>query len=189
MKPYKPISRKILYTNPWWKYCRDEVELPSGKPGEYHYVLTNGSSMVIPVEDDGRLLFVRQYRYTGNRDSIEFPCGGLKDGATYDETARNELVEETGFQAGRMEAVGGFNPCNGLLDEICRVYVARDLIYVGARPDETESMEPVRLTIEEADELIRIGTIWDGMTIAAWTIGRHLLHAVRKGLLREQPLP
>lgn len=175
MKPYLPITKAVLFTNPWWKYCRDQIELPSGKIGDYHYVLTNGSSMVVPVERDGGLLLVRQYRYTGNRDSIEFPCGGLKDGANYDITARDELLEEAGFLAGQIEAVGSFNPCNGLLDEICRVYIARDLTYAGARPDETESMELVRLTMKEIDDLILNGTIWDGMTIAAWAIARPFL--------------
>lgn len=160
----------MVYENPWWKYCCDQVELPSGKPGEYHYVLTNGSSMVVPQDKDGKLLLVRQYRYTGNRESIEFPCGGLKDGSTHEETARHELVEEAGFLTGQLECAGGFNPCNGLLDEICRVYIARDLQYVGARPDETESFDLVRLTTDELEEFIRDGTIWDGMTIAAWAI-------------------
>jgi hypothetical protein len=71
-----------------------------------------------------------------------------------------------------MEPVGSFNPCNGLLDEICRVYIARNLRYVGARPDETESFELVRLTPDEIDAYIRDGTIWDGMTLAAWAIAR-----------------
>jgi ADP-ribose pyrophosphatase len=175
MKPYKTISKSIAYSNPWWRYCRDQVELPSGKLGEYHYVLTNGSSMVVPVEQDGHVLLVRQYRYTGNRDSIEFPCGGLKDGATYDETARDELVEETGFLAGQLIPVGGFNPCNGLLDEICKVYIARSLKYAGTRPDETENMELVRLSMREIDDLILNGTIWDGMTIAAWALAKPVL--------------
>jgi ADP-ribose pyrophosphatase len=172
MKPYKSISKKVIYKNPWWRYCLDQIELPSGKIGEYHYALTNGSSMIIPIEQDGRPLMVKQYRYTGNRDSIEFPCGGLKDGATYDETARIELMEETGFVAEKMEAIGGFNPCNGLVDEICKVYIARNLKYVGARPDETENIELLHLTIKEIDELILNGTIWDGMTMAAWTLAK-----------------
>jgi ADP-ribose pyrophosphatase len=172
MKPYRTIAKMILFENPWWKYCCDKVELPSGKPGDYHFVLTNGSAMVVALDDDGRLLLVRQYRYTGKRDSLEFPCGGLKDGSTYDETAHTECVEETGFLPGQIVAVGEFNPCNGLLDEICRVYIARNLRYVGARPDETESFELVRLTMEEVDELIRNGTIWDGMTLAAWALAK-----------------
>ena len=172
MKPYKQISKRILFKNPWWKYCLDKVELPSGKPGEFHYVLTNGSSMVVPVDEGGRLLLVRQYRYTGNRDSIEFPCGGLKDGAGYEETAENELIEETGYTAEQIEPAGAFNPCNGLLDEMCRVYIARNLRYIGARPDETECFELVRLKIEELDSSIRDGRIWDGMTMAAWAIAK-----------------
>jgi ADP-ribose pyrophosphatase len=172
MKPYKVVSKTVAYKNPWWQYCLDQIELPSGKAGEYHYVLTHGSSMVVPVADDGSLLMVRQYRYTGKRDSIEFPCGGMKEGSTHDETAKNELIEETGFQAGELESVGDFNPCNGLLDEICRIYIARDLQYIGARPDETESFEPVRLTIAELDAFIENGTIWDGMTLAAWAIAK-----------------
>jgi len=172
MKPCKPISKDVVFRNPWWKYCLDQVELPSGKRGEFHYVLTNGSSMTIPLTEDGRLLLVRQFRYTGDRDSLEFPCGGLKDGSTHEEAAKSELAEETGFMPGEIEMAGSYNPCNGLLNEICRVYVARKLRYVGAHPDETESFELVRLTVEEMETYIQDGTIWDGMTLAAWAIVR-----------------
>ena len=172
MKPYKPISKTVVYRNPWWKYCLDQVEFPSGKQGEYHYALTNGSAMTVPIGEDGKLLLVRQYRYTGNRDSLEFPCGGLKDGTTYEETAKTELAEETGFMPEEIEVAGCFNPCNGLLNEICRVYIARKLRYAIAHPDETESFELVRLSMEEMDAYIRDGTIWDGMTLAAWAIVR-----------------
>jgi ADP-ribose pyrophosphatase len=172
MKPYKTISKSVAFRNPWWKYCLDKVELPSGKSGEYHYVLTNGSSMVVPVDADNTILLVRQYRYTGNRESIEFPCGGVKDGSTYEETAKEEMIEETGFLPGKIVQAGSFNPCNGLLDEICRVYIASGLKHVGARPDETENIELIRLTLEEVDRYILDGTIWDGMTLAAWAIAK-----------------
>jgi ADP-ribose pyrophosphatase len=170
MKAYRTIQRTVIFQNPWWKYCRDQVELPSGRLGEFHYVLTRGSSMVVPVDKLGRVFLVKQYRYTGKRDSIEFPCGGLKEGMTHEQAAKDEMIEETGFSPGRLACAGSFNPCNGLLDEICRVYIARDLQYVGARPDETESFELVRLTEAEVNGFIRNGIIWDGMTIAAWAI-------------------
>jgi len=136
--------------------------------------------MVVPIDELGCLLLVRQYRYTGKRDSIEFPCGGLKEGASYEQAAKDEMVEETGFSPGRLVYAGSFNPCNGLLDEICRVYIARDLQYVGVRPDETESFEPVRLTEAEMNRFIRDGTIWDGMTIAAWAIAGTEIHKLGK---------
>jgi ADP-ribose pyrophosphatase len=193
MKPYKTIAKAVVGKNPWWKYCCDQIELPSGKSGEYHYVLTNGSSMVIPETSEGKLLLVRQYRYTGNRDSLEFPCGGVKEGATHDDTARTELAEETGYLADHLEPVGSYNPCNGLVDEICRVYIARNLRHVGSHPDESESFELVWLTVEEVEALIRDGTIWDGMTLAAWAIVRPLIgsgiKAHRSGAPASRPNP
>lgn len=170
LKVWKRISESVLYKNPWWTYKRDDVELPSGAPGEYFYVHTNGSSMVIPVMPDGKVLMVKQYRYLCRKESIEFPCGSVKDGSTYDETAKHELVEETGFSAGRLLLAGEFNPYNGVTDEMCRVYIARDLKHVGGTPDETEEFEILQWNAAAIDESVANGVIWDGMSIAAWAI-------------------
>src|SRR6266404_378024 len=93
---WKKIRQSFEIRNPWWVYRCDEVELPSGKKGEYHFVHVKGSSMVIPFVDGGKMAFVNQYRYLTNRESIEFPCGSVKEHSTYDDTARQELAEETG---------------------------------------------------------------------------------------------
>jgi ADP-ribose pyrophosphatase len=186
LQRWKTTARTVLFTNPWWAYHRDAFELPSGKPGEYHYVHTNGSSMVIPVLGDGRIMLVNQYRYLVDRESLEFPCGSVKDGSTYDATAWNELAEETGHSAVQLLQVGEYNPYNGVTDEMCRVYVARDLRYVGGNPDETEEFEVVHLTPAEIDAKIRSGEIWDGMTIAAWSIAHSHAHRGDAGG-RERP--
>jgi ADP-ribose pyrophosphatase len=170
LKSWKKLSGEVLFKNNWWEYKRDEVELPTRKKGEYHYVFTNGSSMVVPMMDDGRVLMVRQYRYLNDRESIEFPCGSVKDGSSHDETAWHELAEETGYSAGRLFMVGEFNPYNGVTPEMCHVYIARNLQHVGGTPDETEEFELLPLTAEEIEGRIRAGDIWDGMTIAAWSI-------------------
>ena len=172
LKPWKKLSESVLYKNPYWTYKRDAFELPSGLPGEYHYVHTNGSSMVVPVQGDGTLLLVNQYRYLLGRESAEFPCGSVKDGSNYEETARHELSEETGYAAGNLVPAGEFNPYNGVTDEMCRVFVARDLRFVGGTPDETEEFELLRLSSAEVESRIRSGEIWDGMTIAAWFLAR-----------------
>lgn len=170
LRPWKKLSESILFRNQWWTYKRDTFELPSGRPGEYHYVHTDGSSMVIPVLGDGTLVLVNQYRYLVGKESLEFPCGSVREGSTHDETARHELVEETGYSAKGLSKVGEFNPYNGVTNEMCHVYMARDLEYLGGTPDETEEFEIVRITPAEIDERIRTGVIWDGMTIAAWAI-------------------
>lgn len=169
------LRQQFELKNPWWVYRKDLVRLPSGKPGEYHYVHTNGASMVIPLLADGRLVLVNQYRYLLDRESLEFPCGGVKDGSSYPETAIHELAEETGYAAGDLRCVGEYDPYNGVTDEICKVYLARGLLPVVARSDETEEFEQVLLSPEEFEHAIRSGLVWDGMTLAAWSIARHAL--------------
>ena len=172
---WKKLSEATIFTNAWWSYKRDSCALPSGKQGEYHYVHTNGSSMTIPVMADGRILMVNQFRYLADRESLEFPCGRVKDGSSYDQTARHELTEETGHSARELFMVGEFNPYNGVTDEMCRVYIAKGLDHVGGAPDETEEFELIPVTPEQIDEKIRSGAIWDGMSIAAWCIARSII--------------
>lgn len=179
LKRWRKLSESILFRNHWWTYRQDVFELPSGKKGEYHYVHTNGSSMVVPVLGDGRVILVNQYRYLAGKESVEFPCGSVKDGSTHDETARHELLEETGYSAKVLFPVGEFNPYNGVTDEMCRVYVAGELEYAGGVPDETEEFEILLLAPAEIDLRIRGGAIWDGMTVAAWAIAKERIRDPR----------
>lgn len=169
---WKTLEQKTISQNPWWEYRLDTFELPRGEHGEYHYVHTAGASMVIPLLDDGRLVMVKQYRYLCDRESLEFPCGGVKSGSDYLLTAKHELAEETGFEAKELQLIGKFNPYNGVTDEICRVYLAEHLTPVQSERDTTEEFEQVLLTPSELDQRIEAGDIWDGMTLAAWSFSR-----------------
>lgn len=172
LKRWTTLSRRFVHENPWWRYRLDEFILPNGTKSEYHCVQTNGSSMVVPVDAEGKILLVNQYRYLLDRESLELPCGGVKDGSSYDGTARQELAEETGYAADSLVNAGEFNPFNGVTDEMCRVYIATGLRFVGAKPEETEEFELFRLSPGELDERIASGEIWDGMTMAAWAMAR-----------------
>ncbi len=173
-KAWDQLKSRVLFENPWWTYKLDRFQIPGGVSGDYHYVHTEGSSMVIPLTPEGRILLVRQYRYLCRRSSIELPCGGVKPGRSYPETAREELSEETGYRAGSLTALGEFNPYNGITDEICRVFLADDLELDDARaePDVTEELEVVPCTPAELDAMIGAQEVWDGMTMAAWLLGR-----------------
>ncbi|MBI4428778.1 MAG: NUDIX hydrolase [Ignavibacteriales bacterium] len=172
LQKWKRLTSTHVVKNPWWSYGKDEFELPNGTKGEYHYVHTNGASLIVPVLNDGRVVLVNQYRYLCDRESLEFPCGGLKDGWSYDKTAVMELEEEAGYIARDWRLVGEFNPFNGVTDEMCRVYIARNLSQGQPKPDETEEFEKVTMRPEELEAKIISGVIWDGMTIAAWTIAK-----------------
>ena len=168
LRPWKKLSEAAVSPNPWWTYRRDIVERPGGSQGEYHYVDSRGSAMIVPLLPDGRILAVNQYRYLAGKESIEFPCGSLKEGTDHGETAATELKEETGYVASSIKQIGEFNPYNGVTNELCRVFLAEGLTFAGAEPEETEEFEMVPLRPEEIDSKISDGTIWDGMTIAAW---------------------
>ena len=172
LRPWKKISQKQAIRNPWWTYRCDEIQLPSGRSGEYHYVNSPGSSMVSPRLDDGRFLLVNQYRYLASRESLEFPCGSVKTGANHETTAQVELEEETGYASTHLRFIGEFNPYNGVTNEMCRVYLAEQLRFVGARPDETEEFELHLLSAPEIDEGVKNGSLWDGMTIVAWSLAK-----------------
>ncbi len=170
LRRWKTLASKTMSTNPWWTYKVDSFEIPDGVTGDYHYVETFGSSMIVPVTKEGNLILVKQYRYLCDRESIEFPCGGLKAGKSYEDMARIELAEETGFESDDIERAGEFNPYNGVTNEICVVYVAQNLRASLSKPDATEEFEVLQCTPSELDTMIRTNEIWDGMTLAGWAL-------------------
>jgi ADP-ribose pyrophosphatase len=169
---WKKLTSKIIHTNPWWNYRLDTFQIPDGVKGEYHYVHTEGSALIVPVKDDGTIILVNQYRYLLDRESVEFPCGGVKPGHSYDEMARIELEEETGYIAHSWETAGEFNPFNGVTDEMCRVFIARNLSSGKPKPEETEEFEILYMAPNEIEAMVEQGKIWDGMTLAAWLLVR-----------------
>ena len=173
--PWKTLLHEELITTPWMSLYHDQFEMPNGKKGNYFFMHTRGSALTVPVNDEGKILLVRQYRYLTGDTSIELPCGGIKQGQSEEEAALAELVEETGYECTKLKKVGRFIPYNGLSDEFCTVYIARKLNFVGAKPDVTEQIEVMTLAPDEIDILIKKGKILDGMTIAGWLLGRESL--------------
>jgi len=172
LQRWQKISSLTKFQNDHWSYRVDEFQLENGERGVYHYVHSTGSSMVIPVTASGKILMVKQYRYLNERESIEFPCGGMKEGISYRENALKELREETGFSAETISEVGEFAPFTGAADEISKVFLAKDLFSSPLPKDATEEFELLKRTPKEIEEMINQNIIWDGLTLAAWSLGR-----------------
>jgi 8-oxo-dGTP pyrophosphatase MutT (NUDIX family) len=164
------ISSEIHFRNPYWVYRYDNYTMPDGNIGEYHFVETNGSTMIIPQKNHNTFVFIRQYRYLNQRESIEFPGGGIKLKNSPIENAMEELVEETGYKAMKMEEIGMFNPFNGVTNEICHVFLTDELRKEHASPDQSEEFELLELEKEIIFKYIQSGEIWDGMTLASWML-------------------
>jgi ADP-ribose diphosphatase len=179
------LATKSLHKNPYWEYRLDTYTLPNGNVGEYHYLHSPGSSMVVPVDEGGRLILVKQFRYLWKRESIEFPAGGMKDADPL-AAAKNELAEEANVAALEWKLVGEYNPFNGATDEIARVYFAAGLSKTKKEKDVSEEFEVVKMTIPEFQAAVDAGEIWDGMTLAAWMLARPtVLNYVKIATLRK----
>ncbi len=169
----KRISHSVRFENPYWKYGYDRYRMPNGATGDYHYVMSNGSVMIVPRLADGSILLLRQYRYLNERVSIEFPGGGIEPGLSVEANAAKELAEETGYRTKRLTKIGEHNPYNGVTNEISHVFLADEMLLEDASPDESEEFELLRCSPIEVADSIRSGAIWDGMTIASWCMYRY----------------
>ena len=170
IKKLRKISTAEKYSNPWWKYNIDRYEMPDGHEGDYHYVHSSGSTFIIPITDEGNFFLVKQFRYLNQKESLEFPGGGIKRGLTPAENAVEELREEAGLLSEKIIYLGSFNPFNGVTDEICNVYLAESVKSVGNSPEPSEEFDIVELTFSELINKIAKGEIWDGMTLTAWSL-------------------
>jgi len=167
---YSQISSDILAINPYWVYKRDIYTLPNFSEGEYHYVETSGSVVIIPLYSSSKISMVNQYRYLNKKFSLEFPGGGNKINLSAEENAQKELSEEAGVISGKLIRIGEFNPFIGVTNEICNVYIALELKENKIKADISEEFEVIYLSINEIDDKITSGEIWNGMTLAAWAL-------------------
>ncbi|MGQ9819709.1 MAG: NUDIX hydrolase [Candidatus Kapaibacteriales bacterium] len=167
---YLTTKREIIHANPYWSYVIEDYILPNSTIGKYYYVDSIGSTIIIPQLSDGKFVMTQQYRYLNKKFSIEFPGGGIKKGLTPEINAFEELRQETGFVANNLKLLGEFNPCNGMTNEICWVFLAEGLKNDVQKLDETEEIEVLLLSSNEILDNIKKGAIWDGMTLASWSL-------------------
>ena len=146
---------------------KDRILLPNGKTAPREYVEHRGGVAVLAVDEEGCVPLVRQYRYPLRSHLWEIPAGKLEIGEDPDKAILRELREEAGLVAGCVRSLGKFYATCGYSNEIIRLYLATDLSYVGAKPDEDEFLEIKYFPIDELYEKCLSGEITDSKTIVA----------------------
>ena len=146
----------------------DHVRLPSGAVSTREYIKHQGAVVIIPVLDNGELIFERQFRYPVGEVFIEFPAGKIDPGESIEETGKRELLEETGFVASSWRYLGVLHPCVGYSNEKIEVFLARGLTLQGEQQlDHGEHLDVFSMSLSDAVEAVRSGAITDAKTISA----------------------
>ncbi len=165
--PFETVSSRIVWSSPWYSVRRDEIVLPNGQPGVYNVVQHPGAVWIIPVTDGGEIVLIYHYRYTVDDWCWEVPAGGIKDGMSLEETAREELLEEVGGSAAGIEYFGNFYTSNGICNEIAHIFIATGVQLGKTAHEPGEIMEVHELAIDKVLQMARNNKISDGPTALA----------------------
>jgi len=171
------LESKTIYRGKVVELKVDRVIEPGGVETTREVVGHAGSVVIVPHLPDGRLILVRQYRYAVKESLWELVAGGMERGESPRQSARRELLEETGYHARIIEPLLEFYPSPGILSEKMHLVEAWDLTPSQGQPDADERIEIGFFTVDRVMEMIRSREIRDGKTL----VGILLLFGARLG--------
>ena len=160
------VSGEEVFSGKLLRVRRDQVRLPDGSDSVREYVRHPGAVVMVALFEDGRVLLERQFRYPHGRDFIELPAGKLEPGEPHLETAKRELLEETGYVAADWRRLGVLHPSVGYTDEAIELFLAKGLTKQEARLDDGEFLEVLEVPFAEAIAMVRDGRITDAKSVA-----------------------
>jgi ADP-ribose pyrophosphatase len=154
----------------------DTVELPDGKHAKREIVEHKGAVAVVPLLDTSKVVMVKQYRQPTGQVLMEIPAGTLDKAEDAETCARRELIEETGYSAGKLTRMFSTYLSPGYSNEMLHTYLAEDLTPARAETDEDEFIEAVTIELEYAVDMIRSGEIKDAKTVCGLLMAQRILN-------------
>jgi ADP-ribose pyrophosphatase len=158
-------SSREIYRCSIFRVTEDEANDPTGFHIKRSIIRHPGSAVVMPVDDQGRMLLVRQFRLPANRYMWEIPAGKIDDGENAFQAAQRELGEETGLTAKSWKELVSFYPSPGYVEEKMTLFLATELTQGEAHNMDDERIDTKWFTRDEVTEAIRTGEIQDAKTI------------------------
>ena len=153
----------------------DTVRLASGRTATREVAEHSDSVCIVPLDDDGNVVMVRQFRTPTGRALLELPAGGVEAGEVSEDTVQRELQEETGYRAAELRYLSGFWLAPGWCDEFMHAYLATGLTPSKLQADDDEEIEVERVSPDQALELIASGEICDAKSIAGLLLAQRIL--------------
>ncbi len=167
MSEYERIDRKLIHKGRIVDFYEDTIKLPNGKTAQWDFLMHKGASAIVPVDENGQIIMVRQYRNAPERYTLEIPAGGLNPEEDRMLAAVRELEEETGYRAGTVKHLLDLYTTVAFCNELISIYYTEEIYPSKQHLDEDEFVEVERHSVEELVQMILNGTIQDSKTIAA----------------------
>ena len=170
--PFELIKSDVLLQGHNFKVRRDTLKTPDGHEAKLEIVEHGGSVVLVPIDENGNVLFVRQYRHAIGSELLELPAGTRNGEEPYEECAAREIREETGMEASRLQKIGDFYLAPGYSSEFMVAYLATGLKHNPLQADEDEFLQVEKISIKEANAMFERGEIPDSKSLAAWLLAK-----------------
>lgn len=175
----KTLESKRIYDGRIVNLRVDTVELPDGRHATREVVEHKGAVAVVPLLDANRVVMVRQYRQPAGQVLVEIPAGTIDPGESPEACAKRELIEETGYAAGRMTKLFATYLAPGYSEEMLHTFLAQDLTPKHADCDEDEFLEVLTVSLDDAVEMIGSGEIKDAKTVCGILMAKKIVSSVK----------
>jgi ADP-ribose diphosphatase len=172
---FEILSQETIYQGRAFNVRLDEVRLPNHHTMQVDIIEHVGAVTILPIDDEGRILFVRQYRHATSRELLELPAGTVKIGESTEACARREIREETGYASGKLTKLGEFFLAPGYSTEYMVVYLATELEPDPLPGDQDEFISLQPISIEQAYSMAWKGELMDGKSLAGLFLARPYL--------------
>ncbi len=168
------VESRVAYEGRIVNLRVDTVQLSRGTLGTREIVEHADCVCVVPLDDQGNVIMVQQYRKPAEETLLEIPAGGIEKGEVSQEAALRELQEETGYTADKIQHLSSFWTTPGFCTELMHSYLATDLRPSSLSPDEDEDIQVVRVPLDQIPDMVRLGQIKDAKSIASLLMALHL---------------
>jgi ADP-ribose pyrophosphatase len=164
---FEIIGTKKVYEGRVFNVRLDQIRLPNRRLIQADIIEHHNSVAIIPVDYDGNVWFVRQYRYPAEKNLLELPAGVMDENETPVQSAQRELREETGMAAERLTLLGEFYLAPGYSTEYMHVFLAEDLRPSPLSPNVDEFIDLEKISYDQILHMINNGDIYDAKSLAA----------------------
>lgn len=177
-RPFETTSSAIVWSCPWYQIRQDAIVLPNGAAGVYNTIEKPDAVWILPVTADLMVPMLYTYRYTIDKWCWEIPAGGVEDGRTLEETARDELLQEVGGVAESLEYIAPYYLANGICNERGHFFLATGVRLGTPHHEPAEVIEVHVKTVQEVIDMAYAHQVDDGPSALAILLCAERLRAL-----------